>query len=727
MSQCSLRSQDGKSDKFWTIVLSGTSHTVTYGRYGTGGQTQTKDFPTTEAASKSYEKLVAEKVKKGYMDDGVVSGNPQAATTDSESQEQTNSPIGKSPQQKQAAEIELKIERSLNLEPSDWAQATWRGHVPLERPAPRKFDIKLIENQLDDTDDIYTWRWFEENITVSLSPEEAHFWLLAMLKNQVTMRPKELFKKIPKKKITGHISTTDFYAECLVTIADTYRYNHKYIVAERLPKEACIPLFHLFSWEQFLDLLLLRENVVANFSETQKEGFKSLQQNLIKGLNQYILPFLTAPEIAALREEVAISLKLEEWPQGSSVHPAPLFYLAANLGVASLQKLVEAWPDDCYADPHQSIHWHVPQSIIFGLADPESVRKHMQRLGLSLNSSDYLRKWLAHTEFSAIDYIGKSILSSSYKDKIEELTKELVKCVQAPELAPVLLNLMINAKAPRIAQAWLQKNPGNAIAGLIPIVTGPGKLAQSTIDFLISMKRQGHGAFIETCLLQESPEVVAAITSMVLESPEDQYIPLDDESTPDWLQAALNTVKPSKKQGWIVAPADLSTITISTAPPQPPGQQRLNDNQVSTFLDALSQSELDQPHPMLSSIKEHIDRVVLDKFIWRLFEAWLNGGAPPKGKWAMQSIGLLGSDRLVFKLAPLIRIWPGESQHGRAVSGLECLRAIGTDAALMQINGIAQKIKFQGLKSRAQSCIQAIAKERGMTTERFGRSGLPCI
>jgi predicted DNA-binding WGR domain protein len=343
MSQRSLRLQDGKSDKFWTIVLSGTSHTVTYGRYGTGGQTQTKDFPTAAAASKSYEKLVVEKVKKGYIDDGV-SDNPQAATTDSESQKQTNSPIGKSPQQKQAAAIELKIERSLNLEPIDWAQATWRGHVPLERPAPRKFDIKLIENQLDNTDDIYTWRWFEENITVSLSPEEAHFWLLAMLKNRVTMRPKELFKKIPKKKITGHISTIDFYAECLVEIADTYRYNHKYIVAERLPKEASIPLFHLFSWEQFLDLLLLRENVVANFSETQKEGFKSLQQNLIKGLNQYILPFLTAPEIAALREEVAISLKLEKWPQGSSVHPAPLFYLAANLGVASLQGLVEA----CY-------------------------------------------------------------------------------------------------------------------------------------------------------------------------------------------------------------------------------------------------------------------------------------------------------------------------------------------------------------------------------------------
>jgi DNA ligase len=58
----------GGSHKFWTIEMTGTSHTVTYGRVGTSGQSQTKDFPTAEAAKKSFDKLVASKVKKGYAD-----------------------------------------------------------------------------------------------------------------------------------------------------------------------------------------------------------------------------------------------------------------------------------------------------------------------------------------------------------------------------------------------------------------------------------------------------------------------------------------------------------------------------------------------------------------------------------------------------------------------------------------------------------------------------------
>lgn len=81
----------------------------------------------------------------------------------------------------------------------------------------------------------------------------------------------------------------------------------------------------------------------------------------------------------------------------------------------------------------------------------------------------------------------------------------------------------------------------------------------------------------------------------------------------------------------------------------------------------------------------------------------------------MVVLGLLGGDASALKLTPMIRVWPGESQHARAVLGLECLRAIGTDAALMHINGIAQKLKFKGLKAKAQECMEAIATDRGLT------------
>ena len=69
----------------------------------------------------------------------------------------------------------------------------------------------------------------------------------------------------------------------------------------------------------------------------------------------------------------------------------------------------------------------------------------------------------------------------------------------------------------------------------------------------------------------------------------------------------------------------------------------------------------------------------------------------------------------MLRLTPLVRQWPGESQHPRAVFGLECLRAIGGDVALMQLAGCAQKLKFKGLKGKAEQFVNEIAEQRGMT------------
>ena len=58
---------DSKSSKFWNIEVKGASFTVTYGRTGSDGQTQTKDFGTEEAARKAAEALIREKLGKGYV------------------------------------------------------------------------------------------------------------------------------------------------------------------------------------------------------------------------------------------------------------------------------------------------------------------------------------------------------------------------------------------------------------------------------------------------------------------------------------------------------------------------------------------------------------------------------------------------------------------------------------------------------------------------------------
>src|SRR5262249_26446208 len=114
-------------------------------------------------------------------------------------------------------------------------------------------------------------------------------------------------------------------------------------------------------------------------------------------------------------------------------------------------------------------------------------------------------------------------------------------------------------------------------------------------------------------------------------------------------------------------------------------------------------------------LKQHADPAMLDAFAWALFERWRGEGMPPKEKWALTALGLLGGDGSVLKLTPLLRAWPGEGQHQRAVAGLECLRAIGSDTALTQLNGVALKLKFKGLQNRARQLMEAIAAARGLT------------
>jgi uncharacterized protein (TIGR02996 family) len=64
----SFEFKDGKSNKFWNIELQGKEFTVTFGKIGTPGQEQTKSFPDAAKAKAAHDKLVAEKLGKGYVE-----------------------------------------------------------------------------------------------------------------------------------------------------------------------------------------------------------------------------------------------------------------------------------------------------------------------------------------------------------------------------------------------------------------------------------------------------------------------------------------------------------------------------------------------------------------------------------------------------------------------------------------------------------------------------------
>jgi len=59
--------QDGSS-KFWTVTVDGQHYTVRFGKIGTTGQTQVKEFETPARAQAEVAKMVREKLAKGYIE-----------------------------------------------------------------------------------------------------------------------------------------------------------------------------------------------------------------------------------------------------------------------------------------------------------------------------------------------------------------------------------------------------------------------------------------------------------------------------------------------------------------------------------------------------------------------------------------------------------------------------------------------------------------------------------
>jgi hypothetical protein len=145
------------------------------------------------------------------------------------------------------------------------------------------------------------------------------------------------------------------------------------------------------------------------------------------------------------------------------------------------------------------------------------------------------------------------------------------------------------------------------------------------------------------------------------------------------------------------------------------GEQRLNDTQVGELLIVLRKSSLKAPLPLVREVKRHLDPGALEAFAWRLFELCLAKGEAPDIKWGLHAVGLLGGDAAALKLTPLLREWPGEGFHQRATLGLECLRAIGSETALMQLNSLAQRVKFKALQKKAHAFMAEIASDRGLT------------
>ncbi|EPE7136202.1 DUF4132 domain-containing protein [Escherichia coli] len=264
----------------------------------------------------------------------------------------------------------------------------------------------------------------------------------------------------------------------------------------------------------------------------------------------------------------------------------------------------------------------------------------------------------------------------------------------ATELAPAVARAFNKLKTLRQdARSWLLKYPQHAITGLLPAALGKTGEAQDNARAALRMLTEnGHQPLLqEIARRYNQPEVTDAVNALLALDPLDNH-PTKIPTLPTFYQPSL----------W-------------TRPLLKANAQSLPDSALLHLGEMLHFPQEEALYPGLLQVKDACTTDSLAEFAWDLFTAWQTAGAPSKESWAFTALGVLGNDDTARKLTPLIRAWPGESQHKRATVGLDILAAIGSDIALMQLNGIAQKLKFKALQERAKEKIANIAESRELT------------
>ncbi|MFK0255005.1 DUF4132 domain-containing protein [Streptomyces sp. NPDC090445] len=256
--------------------------------------------------------------------------------------------------------------------------------------------------------------------------------------------------------------------------------------------------------------------------------------------------------------------------------------------------------------------------------------------------------------------------------------------------------------AGRTARAWLVRHAGDAAALLVPDALGePGK-PRTAAEAALRAIATAHGPdTVREAAAGYGPQAVEAMAELLDADPLVTALP-------------AKTVEPG---AW-ADPAALPQLKLRTG-------EALPAEATGHLLRMMAFSTPGSLYPGVEQVREIADPAAFAEFGWAVFDEWRLAGMPAKDAWALHQLGGLGDNDTVRLLAPIIRNWPGEGAHHRAVDGLDVLAAIGTDNALLSLHAIAQRAKFKALKARAGEKIAEVAAGLGLTGEQLSDRLVP--
>ncbi|PWK82796.1 putative DNA-binding WGR domain protein [Lentzea atacamensis] len=272
------------------------------------------------------------------------------------------------------------------------------------------------------------------------------------------------------------------------------------------------------------------------------------------------------------------------------------------------------------------------------------------------------------------------------------------------EVAELMANWLVRLKTARtFAVAWLARHGEAAARLLLPSALGAASPQRRYAELALRHLHLEAGVDVIAVATSLSTAAGAAIRTLIEVDPVD-VLPAKLPAIGEWADTRL-----------------LPQVLLADR------TSALSAEAATNLLMTAALSKPDAVYAGLPIAVEACDRESLAEFAWEVFRRWQAEEAPPKDGWALTALGWFGNDETVRRLAPLIRAWPGENAHAKAVTGLDVLAQIGSETALAHLNGIAEKVKFKALKARAQEKVADIAATLGLSRDQLSDRLIPTL
>lgn len=742
---------DGSADKFWSIGVEGARVVVHYGRNGTNGQVKEKTHADAAAAATDAEKLVAAKIKKGYVEAGAGAA-PATASAPASAPEPVSAPASApAPTPEPAAApagppgADRDVPEPEAFEPGDLG---FRWH-PLELaalpegPAAPAADLEgspqevvaaceaAVEAHLvADTSDYRRHEWAASPPFAGVPGElTARWWRTYMREHVPEVWDEEDGRWRPVtsaewqqaraegrklKEYGGHLDQRQRRARASEVVLDA---------AAALPPG----LTDLTGGVQFCNLDDVSEIAV----DLVTDGRAAVLERITSRIALEWAPAFRAlvPDLTAAEVDTALDRTRARW----AAEGTPRF-IDPDLQSALLRSVLLASPEEhadvvagmtVGSDGYLSLaHLSRLVAAAVRLPDTDARRALWDRVvdasetdGLQVSDTASLPSALAIGLFG-VPMFERAVAVVCAKGRGGEavaLAQRLASRVDGPGAVPGMLRLLARSKAGTVARDWLV-----AHRGLLAAYEGP----------LDRAEREALGGLVREILVVDpgfAPRhpAMAAVTEEVQRL---AALPVlgADGALPAWWTEALaaeeaTEVPPSK----IKVPKKLPAWTGALPP------VRVTDGEVEARLDAAATAVVLgsamrsacnptlAPRPLVAAVRERMSASARDAVGSGILRGFLGNGAASGERALFLASGFLGAEGYVAELTPLVRAWPGESQHQRAVLGLDALAATGTNAAMQAISGIAGKSKFKGVQKAANESLQRLADLQGLTVDEF--------